>query len=531
MSTMEVKNKPLSRHVITAFLSGQAVSLLGSSLVQFAIIWYVTLQTNSATSMTIITVTSLIPQLLVAPLAGVWADRYDRRWLIMLSDGGIALATAWLMIMALRNGLQMWMIYLVSAIRSLGGGIQSPANQALIPQITPEDKLVRINGIYSTISNMLMLLSPILGGVLLSLTPIWSVFLVDVITAIVGISIMFFIPIPHQITGKIVNALGNTPRLKEGECWGFPESRLDAVSSKDASSQDMVISELEALESGLSKFNEGFSYVNKIKPLRNLMLTYAGFMLMLSPVITLIPLFIRRHFGIEVWYITATETALFAGMAIGGLLVSFKGYFRSCLRTVRTSGLLVAMVMLTVSLLAIFESILFSIFAVLALLLGMIVPFYSTAVTTLFQREVESEYHGRVFALLYMIGSAAIPLGSILLGPLADFISIEYIFLAAAVIQIVLMLTSLKTVPNTFEIETALIRTKRNRVSQSEMSEESIDHESQEVDGAVGHDLHNNDDFVPGDATQENDDATDRELHNNSDIVTEPSDQQLGNGH
>lgn len=462
---MEGKKRPLSRRVITAFLSGQAVSLLGSSLVQFAIIWYVTLQTNSATAMMIITVTSLIPQLIVAPFAGVWADRYDRRWLIMLSDAGIALATAWLMVMALVNGLQMWMIYLVSAIRSLGGGIQSPANQALIPQIAPEKSLVRINGIYSTISNMLMLLSPILGGVLMSLTPIWSVFLVDVVTAIIGISIMFFIPIPHQITGKIVNALGNTPKLKEDECWGFPEPRLVTVSSGDATSQEKIISEREALESGISKFREGFSYVNKIEPLRNLMLTYAGFMLMLSPVITLIPLFIRRHFGTAVWYITATETALFAGMAIGGLLVSFKGYFRSCLRTVRTSGLLVAAIMLVVSVLALFQSIYFSIFAVLALFLGLIVPFYSTAVTTLFQREVESEYHGRVFSLLYMIGSAAIPFGSILFGPIADLISIEYIFLAAAMIQITLMLTSLKTVPNTFETETTPTTRRRKELS------------------------------------------------------------------
>lgn len=470
---MERKNKPLSWRVITAFLSGQAVSLLGSSLVQFAIIWYVTLQTNSATAMMIITVTSLIPQLIVAPFAGVWADRYDRRWLIMLSDGGIALVTAWLMVMALCNMLQMWMIYLVSAIRSLGGGIQSPANQALIPQITPETKLVRINGVYSTISNMLMLLSPIFGGVLLSLTPIWSVFLVDVVTAIIGISIMFFIPIPHQISGKIVNALGRTPQLKEGDSWGFPEPRHDTASSEGTLSHKEIISSREVIESGLSKFREGFSYINKIEPLRNLMLTYAGFMLMLSPVITLIPLFIRRHFGTDVWYITATQTALFAGMAIGGLLVSFKGYFKSCLRTVRSSGLLVAGTMLIVSVLALFQSIFFSVFAVLALILGMIVPFYSTAVTTLFQKEVESEYHGRVFSLLYMIGSAAIPLGSILFGPVADVIAIEHILFITAIIQIALMLMSLKTVPNTFETLTAPAHIKKDSQNNGDMATES----------------------------------------------------------
>ena len=137
-----------------AFLSGQAVSILGSGLVQFAIIWFVTLRANSGTALMIITLTSFIPQLVVAPFAGVWADRHDRRWLIILADSAIALVTLAMALLFLFGYDRVWMIYIAAAIRSLGGGIQSPAIKALIPQITPKSELVRINGIYSTIENI-----------------------------------------------------------------------------------------------------------------------------------------------------------------------------------------------------------------------------------------------------------------------------------------------------------------------------------------------------------------------------------------
>lgn len=126
------------QRVSVAFLGGQAISLVGSGLVQFAIIWYVTLRANSGTSMMIITLASFIPQLLIAPFSGVWADRYDRRWLVILSDGGIALATLALAILFLLGYDHVWFIYVAAIIRSLGGGIQGPATNALIPQITRE---------------------------------------------------------------------------------------------------------------------------------------------------------------------------------------------------------------------------------------------------------------------------------------------------------------------------------------------------------------------------------------------------------
>ncbi len=435
------------QRVSAAFLGGQAVSLLGSGLVQFAIIWYVTLEANSGTSMMIITLASFVPQLLVAPFSGVWADRYDRRWLIILADGGIALVTLAVAILFLLGYNSVWFIYVAAIIRSFGGGIQGPSINAFIPQITPRKDLLRINGINSTITNVTSLLSPILGGALLTLFPLWVVFMVDVATAAIAILIMFFIPVPDQKTGKIATALGIEPKLPEGESWGFPAHDDESAKKEKVLDEDDVLRQ----ESIGKQFRKGFAYVKRHRSIRNLMLTYAFFMVLLAPVAILTPLFIRRNFGDEPWRIAATQTALFAGMALGGLIVSIRGRFRSHLQVVRASGFLVAALTLILAILGMTATPHFYFFAILAFTLGVIVPFYTTAVTTLFQQNVERSYHGRVFALLYMIGSAAIPLGTTLFGPMADLFDIAHVLLATSVAQLLLLLTTFKTVPVSFE--------------------------------------------------------------------------------
>lgn len=437
------------QRVSVAFLGGQAISLVGSGLVQFAIIWYVTLRANSGTSMMIITLASFIPQLLIAPFSGVWADRYDRRWLVILSDGGIALATLALASLFLLGYDHVWFIYVAAIIRSLGGGIQGPATNALIPQITPRKDLLRVNGVNSTINNVSSLLSPILGGALLSLFPLWVVFMIDVVTATISNIILFFLPIPSHKTGKVVTALGVEPKLREGESWGFP-SVEDEIPVDEKASDDEIV-ELVTPETIGKQFRQGFAYVRRHRSIRNLMLTYALFMVLLAPIVILTPLFIRRNFGEEAWLIAAIQTALFAGMAAGGLIVSIRGKFRSHLQVVRGSGFLVAGCTLILAIMGMTALPPFSFFAILAFALGVIVPFYTTAVTTLFQQNVERSYHGRVFSLLYMIGSAAIPLGTILFGPIADLFDIAHILLGTSAAQLLLLLTTFKTVPTSFE--------------------------------------------------------------------------------
>lgn len=180
------------------FLSAQTISLFGSSIVQFAIIWQITLQSKSGVMMSVATICGYVPQMLISMFAGVLADRFSRRNLIMWSDGIIAFST-WIVAMAFLTGYQeMWMLYVVLLIRSAGSGIQMPAVNALLPQLVPQEHLLQINSIYSVINSLIMFLSPIISGLLLTLMPLEIAFFLDVITALIGNGIMLLVRVDSQ---------------------------------------------------------------------------------------------------------------------------------------------------------------------------------------------------------------------------------------------------------------------------------------------------------------------------------------------
>ena len=146
---------------ITAFLAGQTITLFGSMLVQFAITWYIARETSSGLYVTLSVLCSFGPQILLSIFSGVWADRYNKKMLIILSDGGIALATLILAILMARGASGIWLLFIFSAVRSAGSGIQMPAIQAILPQLVPKDKLMRIKKVkeiesFSAIPNLVL---------------------------------------------------------------------------------------------------------------------------------------------------------------------------------------------------------------------------------------------------------------------------------------------------------------------------------------------------------------------------------------
>ena len=108
------------------FIGGQFLSLFGSMLVQFAITWQITLQTQSGVIMSMFSCASLLPMVIISPFAGVWADRYNRKYLINISDGIIALVTALLAILMLFGYQNIWLMLGAVAVRSFGQGVQQP---------------------------------------------------------------------------------------------------------------------------------------------------------------------------------------------------------------------------------------------------------------------------------------------------------------------------------------------------------------------------------------------------------------------
>lgn len=365
---------------IATYLISQTISLFGSSLVQYAIMWYITLETKSGLMMTISILCGFLPTLVLSPFAGVWADRYSRKKLIMLSDSMIAFSTLIMAILFIMGHKSIWLLFVVLAIRAFGTAIHTPTSAALFPQMVPKEQLMRVSGINSSIQSTTMLVSPMVSGALMSLAPIQYIFFIDVITAIIGVFTLGFfvkVPIHHRANEK------------------SPLSYFE----------DMKI---------------GFSYIRSHKYLMIFFL-YLGIMLFLvAPPAFLTPLQTTRTFGAEVWRLTAIEIVFSLGMMFGGLLMAYWGGFKNRMYTIVFSVAIMGLFTIGLGIATNFW-----LYLLFMGIIGISMPIYNTPATVLIQEKVEEGLLGRVFGVMTMINSSMMPLGMIVFGPLADLMKIE----------------------------------------------------------------------------------------------------------
>jgi len=392
-SIPDKKKEKLFTPSILLFLVSQNLSIFGSSVVGYAIIWYVTLETSSGTWMMAVTLSTMVPYLLISLYSGVWADRYSRKRLIMLSDGFIAVATFALFILFRMGYRHIELLLAVSVIRSLGSGIQSPAVNAIFPQLVPKEHLTRIQGINQSVRSVLLLLSPAVGGVVLSVMNISWAFLLDVITAFLAIVVFAFIKV-EQIKRK-------------GEVFSVRK--------------DM---------------REGLSYTFGNPVLKSLILYYALAFFLVTPAAILTPLLVERSFGPEIWKLTANEIAWTAGSVVGGLFIILKGQFKD---KVRTIALALVGFGVGFALLGIAKP--FSLYLVVMVFVGIFMPILATAETVLIQEIVEPSKMGRVFSIVELISGFSMPLGILLYGPLADIVSIESLLVVSGILLILVGLS------------------------------------------------------------------------------------------
>ena len=378
---------------IALFLTGQAVSLIGSSIVSYAIMWYVTLKTGSGTMMMIFTIAVMLPTFFIAPFGGVWADNFNRKILIILADGFIAAVTlviATLYSLGIEN---LWILLLCSVARSLGQGVQMPAINSLIPQIVPSEHLIRVNGINSMIMSVSMLGTPALAGALLTFFPIQFLLYIDVITATAGILILlFFVIVPNPVKA-------------------------------DAQEKLSVFSDL----------NDGLRYIMDHPFLKRFFIIVALFTFFLAPVAFLTPLQVTRNFGPDIWRLTVIEIAFAAGMGIGGLLMSTWGGFKN--KTFTTGSSFVGAGIMNIGL-GLSRN--FPAYSSFILVSGITAATGNTPAMTILQQKVDPEYMGRVFSIVTMISSVVMPLGTVVFGPLADRISLDWIMIATGIMIAVL---------------------------------------------------------------------------------------------
>src|SRR5215510_1894545 len=177
--------------------TGQALSLLGSQLVQFAIIWHLSQATKSATALAIASMMGLLPGVLLSPFIGTWVDRGNRRRILIAADGTVALATLLLAMLFALNIVESWDIYVALLIRAVGGGFHQSAFGASVVLLVPQEHLARVQGFNQALYGGMNIISAPLGAFLLSVMPMQGILGIDVSTALLAILIVFFSSIPQ----------------------------------------------------------------------------------------------------------------------------------------------------------------------------------------------------------------------------------------------------------------------------------------------------------------------------------------------
>jgi DHA3 family macrolide efflux protein-like MFS transporter len=375
------------------FLIGQALSMFGTMVVQYAIMWHITLKTQSGTMMTLFTIAGFLPMFFISPFGGVWADRFNRKYIINIADGSIAFASLLVAVLIMSGFDHIGILLICAVIRSIGQGVQTPAVGAFIPQIVPQKHLTRINGLQSSIQSFITLTAPMISGALMSFVSLEILFFLDVATAAIGIGIViFFVKMP-QTEKSIMEIEGQ----KSITYW--------------------------------HDLREGIRYIKKHGYVLRMIVLTAVFLFFFAPAALLTPLQVTRNFGNDVWRLSAIEITFSVGMMLGGILIGTWGGFKNRIYTMSFSCALCGILAIGLGVAPYFW-----LYLAIMATLGLSFPLWNTPFMVLLQTTVETAFMGRVLSVFTMISSTMMPLGMVIFGPLADNVSINVLLVGTGII-------------------------------------------------------------------------------------------------
>lgn len=373
---------------------GQAISLLGTQLVQFSIIWWLTQSTGSATVLAYASLVGFLPTVILGPLAGTLVDRWPRRRVLLAADAGIAAATILLALLFYFDVVQIWHIYSLLFVRALGGAFHWPAMQASTTLMVPEERLTQVGGLNQILNGAANIVMPPMGALVVALLPMPAILAIDAATALPAIGALLLIPIPD------------------------PKRQATAVASS-------VLSEMrEGLALVLGW--RGLLLFSAIGTVSSMLGAAAGAMS---------PLMVVDHFQGGALELGWLQSATGAGAILGGLLLGIWGGFRK-----RTVTSMLALALNGIALMA------FGLAPPQAFLLAVLamgaVGFLETVLMgvngAIFQTSVPPEMQGRVFALLISVGRIATPLSLAVAGPVADRMGVAFWFVIAGLAMAVM---------------------------------------------------------------------------------------------
>jgi len=323
---------------------GQTFSILTSSVAQFAFVLWIGLETGSAKVLAYATIAGLLPQILLGPFAGVFVDRWNKKLTMIASDSFVALCSGIIALLFYWDLLELWSIYVLLSLRSVGSAFHSPAMKSATPLLAPKDQLVKIAGVNEVIQSIALISGPALGAFLLLNYNMSVIMLLDVVGAFIACVALCFVKIPKTFNSK--------------------ESASSIYS-------DMV---------------EGGAIILKNKPMSWLLFSEIIARFFIFPVVAVTPLMTLNYYKGTAYQVSLVEILFGVGLLIGGGLLAFLNQrFRKISLVIMGYIILGIAVLICGSL----SPSLFILFAILTSFQGIAVPLFDGSITALIQTQYE----------------------------------------------------------------------------------------------------------------------------------------------
>jgi DHA3 family macrolide efflux protein-like MFS transporter len=387
-----VIKKSLAQYLL--LWTGQQISMLGSSIVHFSVVWWLTIETGSSSIVSIASICFYIPVLILGPFAGVIADRVSRKKILLISDFIQALLTLVLILFFIFNIYRIWHVILLISLRAICGAFQFPVNLAIVPSMVPQEQLSRMNTLNQIFTSINQIASPALGALLFNIWTIQQIYWIDVFSFIPAAIILFLIKIPR--------------------------ARITQIAQKPLR------------KSFISDFKEGFMYIIDSK------LIWFIILLMLSnffnsPIFNLFSIFVYEiHHGTEEIY-ALTQIFFYGGLFLVSLILMLKKMPPS-LKYVIIGRFIYSSSLLLLGVVP--EGIIWAIYALNAII-GAVLSILEIQTMGVFQKLIPRELAGRVFSTSLVLVKVSLPIGLIIMGYLGDSINLRWVFIGSSALSII----------------------------------------------------------------------------------------------
>lgn len=386
-------NLTWKRTFFTIF-AGQAFSLVGSSVVQFSIIWWLTESTGSAIVLTMASMAGFLPQALMGPFAGTFVDRFNRKRIMIMSDLFVAATSLGLAFFFWLGEPSIWVIYLVLGLRSLGTAFHMPSMQASIPLIAPQDQLMRVQGWTQLLSSVTIFIGPMLGAFMLAMFSMEHVLMIDVLGAVIATVSLLLVHIPQ------------------------PERRAEEV----------------AKPSMWREIRYGLQELGKSKALVMITIAIGLTTFVYVPVGALFNLMVLDHFRGRAWHAGVVEFSFGIGMMVGSILLGSWGAKQN-----RVNLMVCGIVVLGLGL--VFSGLLptsgYVAFVLIAGVMGVSGPIFGGPFGVMIQTMIDPAALGRVLAIVNSLMLIATPVGLFVAGPMAELVGVATWFAISGLLIVI----------------------------------------------------------------------------------------------